>query len=340
MNSKIIKTSFFILVSSISLSLKTYAQEDVGDLFKANPADATKLVGAYLNPLMKGIGTGLNSGWTHTAQTKGAFKFELRISAAGAMVPKIDQTYDVNKLGLTNIRPVNPSVSTGPTAFGDDREGAEVEVYSGNISSTRFNLPQGLGINIVPTPQIQLTLGLPKNIDVMARFVPSIKVTEDGGKVGMFGVGAKVEILPLVMGKNALKAPVDIALGLGYSEINFELPLDVNNGQYDDQIIKSKFSGFNMDATVSKKLLFFTPFVSLGYQTSSSDLNAYGTYRFDNGLAQPVYTDPVSIKQDAFSGFRATAGFQLKFGFFKVFGSYTAFEYNTLNAGIALGFGK
>lgn len=334
------KAFALILFSIFALTFKSVAQQDVEALFKANPQDATKLIGAYLNPLMKGIGTGLNSGWYHTAKSKGTFKFEVRISAAGALVPTSDQSYDVNKLGLTNIRPVNSSVSIGPTAFGEDKLGAEVEVHSNNISLTKFRLPQGLGFNIVPTPQIQLTFGLPKNIDVMARYVPSIKINDEG-KVGMFGLGAKVELLPLLMSNTAEKvAPFDVSFGFGYSHVNFDLALDVNNGKYKDQKIESKFSGFNMDATISKKLAVFTPFASLGYQTSTSKLNALGTYEFDNGIAKPVYTNPISINDDNFNGMRATVGFQLKLAFFKLYSSYTAFKYNTVNAGISFGVGQ
>lgn len=332
----------FTFILTLCLNKLSHAQTHVEDLFKANPSDAGKLIGAYLSPLQKGLGTGLNSGWTHTAKTKGFLRFELRISVAGAQVPTGDRTFDVRGLNLSNIRPVNPAFTTGPTAFGDDREGAEMEVYSGTTSITRFNLPQGLGFNIVPTPQIQATVGVHKNVDLMVRYVPSIKISDDEGKVDMFGAGAKVEALPLIMGDASDKVPVDVAASFGFSKVNFTLPIDVSQGKYQNQRIESTFNGYHFEAIVSKKLAFFTPFVSLGYQTSDSKLDALGTYEFYNGNppAITVSNDPIKLKQADFSGLRTSVGFQLKLAFFKLYGSYTSFGYNTINAGISFGTGN
>ncbi|RYE56297.1 MAG: hypothetical protein EOP48_08320 [Sphingobacteriales bacterium] len=295
-----IRTALF--AGMLILAVTARSQNEVGDLFKSGPADASKLVNAYLNPLFKGLGSGLNSGWSHTAKTKGTLRFEIRISAAGALVPTEGRSYNVNDLGLTNIRPVNPSASTGPTAFGDDTQGSLMGIYSSssptpNVPVSTFNLPEGLGFHIVPTPQIQLTMGLPKNIDVMLRLVPKIKIDDDGGKVGMFGIGAKVELLPILMGKAEKKLPFDLAVELGYSQINFDLPLDVNNGANTNQRIESTFKGFHADAIISKKLLFFTPFASVGYQSASTNLAALGTYTFDTPNGSQNFTDPVLFEQ-------------------------------------------
>ena len=55
--------------------MQLLAQDDIGDLFKGGPEDASKLVHAYINPLFKGLGTGLNSGWTNTAKAKKPLRF-------------------------------------------------------------------------------------------------------------------------------------------------------------------------------------------------------------------------------------------------------------------------
>lgn len=340
MKIKVIQKIGALLLTALCAANTTSAQTEVEDLFKANPVDAGKLIGAYLNPLQKGIGTGLNSGWSHTAKTKGQFRFEIRVSVAGANVPTSDRTYDVRNLSLSNIRPVNPSATTGPTAFGDDNIGSEMEVYSGNTSLTRFNLPQGLGFNVVPTPQIQATLGVVKNVDLMVRYVPSIKISEDGGKIDMFGAGMKVAALPLLLGDAYNKVPFDVAASFGFAKIKFNLPIDVNQGKYNNQRIESDFNGYHFEAMISKKLSVFTPFASLGFQSSSSNINALGTYEFDNGATQPTYNDPIKLNQEDFNGVRASVGFQFKLAFFKLYGSYTAFGYNTFNAGISFGTGN
>jgi len=332
--------ALFLLVTAEKAS----AQQDVGALFVGGPADATKLVNAYFDPLYKGLGLGLTDGWSNTAQSKGFLKFDVRVSASGAFVPQSARSYDVNTLGLSNIKPAAGASSIGPTAFGDDREGGKMEVYtsSGIPTGKFFNLPQGVGFHVVPSAQIQATLGLPKNIDVTLRAMPKIKLGSDLGSLSMIGFGAKVELLPLFMGSTTEKlVPVDIAISGGFTQYKYNLPLNIDNTANSDQRIDAKFNGVNFDAIVSKKILFFTPFASIGYQTSNTNLKALGTYRFaTSATTSATYVDPISVKQTDIDGVRASLGFQLKFGFFKFYGSYTQAKYSMVNAGIGLGIGK
>src|ERR1700744_6633130 len=77
-------------------------------LIQSGPADATKLAQAYGEPLFKGIGLGLNSGWYNTAKTKGLLHFDLSISVSAALGPTSEQTGDVTKIGLSSsVRPDN-----------------------------------------------------------------------------------------------------------------------------------------------------------------------------------------------------------------------------------------
>ncbi|MFI5453756.1 DUF6588 family protein [Pedobacter sp. UC225_61] len=343
MKKKLTALKSLLIIGAFLLPLNLMAQEDVGDLFKASPADATKLIDAYINPLFKGLGVGLNSGWNTSAKTKGFLRFDLRITGTLAFVPKSDQTYNTNGLGLQNVSPATGSNGIGPTAFGDDNEGALMK-FNADPTKT-FRLPQGTGIHFVPSPQVQLTVGLPKNIDVSLRLVPNVKLGEDAGTINMFGIGAKVEVLPLLMGKKDKLLPFDLAVALGLTRLNYNLPLDINNGKYANQKVDIKINGFSADAIISKSLLFFTPFASVGFNTSKSNLSALGTYDFDaptiaNPNGTQTYTDPVAIKNNDISGLKASLGFQLKLSFFKIYASYTQAQYSYVNGGIGFGFGK
>ena len=334
---------FIILLSPLS----AFCQSDIGDLFQSGPADAQKLIGAYINPLFKGLGTGLNSGWTNTAKAKKPLRFDLRITGTAAFVPNSDKAYDVKTLGLENIRPVDPNKSIGPTAFGANTEGALMEIYNSSLPDpdpTTFRLPKGTGLNFVPSPQVQLTLGLPKHIDVSLRFVPDVKIED--GTLNLFGAGAKIELLPILMGKKYKTTPIDIALAFGYTSLNFNLPLDLNNQTTSDQVIAVKMEGYSAEAIISKKLLFFTPFASIGIQNSTSKLNATGTYNFDvpvtpqTPTGKKTFVDPVSLNQNDINGLKATLGFQMNLAFFRIYASYTQAQYSYANAGIGFGIGK
>lgn len=343
-----------ILFSALALSLivlknNALAQGDVAELVKAGAADATKLSQAYLNPLFKGIGFGMNSGWYNSAKTKNLGKFDLKIQATGAFVPNSDKTFDINALDLKRTKVIGSSGIT-PTAFGKDESGPEMQIYDNNgvlIPNATFTMPSGTGVNIVPSPQIQLTVGLIKNTDVSVRFTPKVG-GGDFGKIGAWGVGLKKEITPYLPGKSEKIIPVDISLAFGYNQINYDYTLKVSdqigeeqNASF-NQRVEGKFSGFTVDAILSKKLAVFTPFVSVGYNTAKTDLGILGTYKIktDNSLTPETMVDPVRIKQKDISGLRANAGFALHLAFFRLYGAYSIGEYQAVTAGIGFGIGK
>lgn len=319
---------------AFALPLNAVAQDEINDLIKGSSADATKLVNAYLSPAFKGFGLGVNSAWATSAKTAGALRFDFRVTATFASSPTNDRSFNVNALNLQTLKPTNPANVVTPTITGANKVGVQMQEKTGSVPGT-FNLPKGIGINYIPSPQVQLTFGLPQNIDISLRYAPPLDFKENG-KLSLFGVGAKVEILPLILGKAGKILPVDVAIAGGYTKLNYELPLDVNNGTYTDQKLDASFGGYSAEAIVSKKLLFFTPFASVGYNTAQHKINALGTYEF-NGV---VEKDPIKIDEKSISGMKATVGFQLKLAIVKFYTSYTLAEYNYVNFGIGIGTGK
>ncbi|MEJ7692698.1 DUF6588 family protein [Daejeonella sp.] len=332
------------------------AQSDVSELIKSSPEDATKLAQAYLKPLFKGFGTGLNTGWNNTAHSKNLLRFDLRFGLTGAVVPQKDESFDVTKIGLSsNIRPTNASQVVTPTFSGPNNTGVELGVYdSNNRLLERFSMPEGTGINLIPAPQLQGTIGLPRGLEFTLRAMPKVNLGDDIGAIGMFGGGLKVEVLPLISGVADKLTPVDIAVALGYTQFNFSVPLNVPppsgatgpSGDFSNQKLEAQFSGINTEVIISKRLLVFTPFLSFGYNTAKTDAGLKGNYPIVTGanlLGRPTYTvftDPVNIKQTDISGFRTNLGFQLNLAFFRIYGSYSIAEYNAFNGGLGFGLGK
>ncbi|MDQ7948310.1 MAG: hypothetical protein REI78_12280 [Pedobacter sp.] len=339
------KTNFsalrsIVIVGALLFPLNLLAQNDVGDLFKSSPQNATKLVDAYFKPLFKGTGQGFATGWNNSAKAQGLLRFELRVTGTLALVPDEDKFYNTNTLGLSNIRPAAGSNGIGPSVFGGSGSGSKMEFYTsgGTATGKTFNLPNASGFRPAPAAQLQLTVGLPKHIDVSLRAIPS--VTFGDHTIGQFGVGAKIELLPLFMGKVEKVMPIDIAVAGGFTNTNYKIKLDVNNGKYTDQRAELKFKGFSTEAIISKKIAFFTPFASVGYISSNSGLNAYGTYEFETEGASTTLTDPIAIKHDDVSAFQGSIGFQVKLGFLRVYGAYTQSKYSSFNGGLGVGFGK
>ncbi|MBC8053250.1 MAG: hypothetical protein H7Y13_09305 [Sphingobacteriaceae bacterium] len=335
-----------LLFSGVIFSNTLSAQDGVAELAQVGP-DASKLANAYLSPIFKGFGIGLNSGWANTAHSKNLGRFDLRFGITGAMVPKKDETFDVSTLGLSNsVRLKSGQNPLSPTAAGDKANGPIVEIYGNNGKIRELNLPKGANIPLIPAPQIQASIGLIKGIEVSLRGIPEVKLG-DVGSLNMFGAGVKVELLPLIAGKKAGKLlPFDLALALGYTQFSYEKPIE-NSDPDDNQRIEAKISGINAQTILSKKLLFFTPFVSVGYNTSKTSGGLMGKYDVIDPVLSapgvPVYktvSDPVSLDKKNFSSFRSDVGFQLNLAVLRIYASYSVSEYNSFNAGLGLGIGK
>ena len=120
------------------------------------------------------------------------------------------------------------------------------------------------------------------------------------------------------------------------------------NGQqstdFSNQHFEGHFNSFMAQAIISKKLLFFTPFLAVGYNTTSANVTTIGNYPVTTGetlVGQPTYTtfpNPINIKETSISGVRADLGFQLNLAIFRVYASYSAAKYQSFSGGIGFGF--
>ena len=350
----------FIAILIIFNSDSAFSQSDVSGLIKSGPADATKLVQAYLKPLFKGFGVGLNSGWNNSAHSKNLMRFDLRIGLTGAVVQPMDETFDLTKIGLSNnIRPTNSAQTLTPTFAGGNSLNTQLTIYdSANQPIESFTMPKGTGLNMIPAPQLQGSIGLPRGIELSVRAMPKVNIGTNIGSIGMYGAGLKVELLPLISGMADKVFPIDIAVAAGYTQFSFEVPLNVpvpsgsipaapaQVQDFSNQQIEAKFSGINAEAIISKRFLVFTPFLSLGYNTAKTDAGLKGNYPIVTSvtpLGQKIYTNytnPVNINQTDINGFRSNIGFQLNLAFFRIYGSYSMAEYNSFNGGIGFGLGK
>jgi hypothetical protein len=348
-------TVLFLLAAGI-----TKAQSGFDQLLKSGPADATKLVDAYGRPLFKGLGLGMNSGWTNTAQTNGLLHFDLRITATAVFVPQSDKTFDVTKIGLSNsIRPENAANTIAPTFSGNTKnEGPLMNIYDdkGNKVSS-FNLPSGQLSSVVPAPQLQLTVGLIQNTDVTVRAIPKVKVSDDVGSISMLGFGIKHNLMKDFFGSAEHIVPFDLALAFSYNRLNYNkslsvqpesgaVPVDAQQStDFSNQAIDGHVNSLLFEAIFSKQILFFTPYIAAGYNTAKTDVSLVGNYPITSNTVPVVnqkfyttYTNPVNINERNVNGVSGEIGFQLKLPIFRFYASYgVAASYSMVNAGIGFG---
>ena len=328
----------FFLVTQISKA------QDFESILLASQEDANKLTEAYINPAMTGLIYGMNSGWYHTAKVHKKLGFDLSIGLNASMVPAEDELINFASLGLTSIVPASP---TSPTVAGSG-DGAMMNVSTtveGQTVTASFEMPSGISedlpLNAIPTPAVQLSLGLPYDFDVMVRMVP--KVGSDDVKGELFGVGLKKEITSWFGPLDKLPLHVSLLGAYTSMKVNYAIQGDIIPGQ--NQSADFKLNAFTAQAIASLNFPVINIYGGIGYTGGSSNVKMAGSYdlTYDTGLPAPndtiteTVTDPINLDFNT-SGFRTTIGARLSLGFFKIFGDYTLQEYNTLSAGIAFSF--
>lgn len=335
-----------ILIATLIIApFLSRSQYDVESLLNGSVADAEKILEAYSEPIYLGFGFGMNSGWYNTAKTHKLLGFDITPTITFARIPTDAQFYDLNGLGLTELIPVpneNGSFQS-PTALGPNLKPEDlpsIAYEDANGNEVRVSTPTGIGmeeyldqdlnspivINAMPSAMAQVGIGLVKNTDVVLRIIPKIEEPGDY-EFSMFGLGVKHDLKQWIPGLSL--TPFDFAGFAGWNKINSKVFIDENEP---DQAVEVSTSGFTVQGIVSKKFWIFTPYLGLGFATSSSNVNLLGTYEIDNNNS---LTDPLSFDASA-SGFRGNLGLQMKILILTIHADYAIQKYNTITLGLGL----
>ncbi|WP_441000217.1 DUF6588 family protein [Fodinibius sp. SL11] len=340
---------------------------DIGDILQSGREDANTLARAYLEPFGSGFGASLNTGWTNTAETHGKFGFDVTVSSGLAIVPDGAKSFNVNELGLQQLE-LEGSNPNSPTINGADESGSLLAAYeevNGNREKLlEFNMPEGSGFGYVPAPMIKAGVGLVKDTELMLRYTPKTKIG-DFGNFNLFGVGAKHGINQWLPGGKML--PVNLSVMFGYTnmEVGSDLDLTANDviddpnrtenpynaSQWEGQTIELNTDAWTINALVGKSLPIISVYGGVGYEASTFSITTPGSYptvvpneafQSDPQNNEPLIVDavdePIDVSIDGDNGFRALAGFRLKFTVLHISGSYTLSNYSSYNLGVGISF--
>lgn len=342
-----IRACAMVVVCSV-LSVKVYAQ-DFDKLIKGSTKDANILVQGYLSPALKAFATGLNQGWYNTAKTHKKFGFDLTFSVAGVMIPSSEKFFTVDNGQLTEIAldtdHDDNSVSADgkgrvPTLFGPTSTKSKYAFKDPQNGAGTFDGLEGIdlkdeiGVNFLPVPVFSLGFGLPKSIELRFRFIPTINIGDDEGKINYFGVGVMHDVKQYIPGIKML--PFDLSAFAGHTRMSVTAQIgDPNSPDYDPSQ-KGEFvvSATTIQGLISKKVSVLTVYGGVGYNIAKSTLKAKGDYDLDDDGINDV-TDPLNLSVSS-SGPRMTAGIRLKFAFFTLHGDYTLQKFSTFSAGFGI----
>lgn len=342
------------LILCLSLfSMMAFSQTDVVEFLKGGKSDANKLFKAYLEPYAFALGDGLNNGWYNSAKTHKLFGFDLAVSLSAIQVPEESKTFDISKLGLTNMF-VKSGGNIAPTVAGKNDSTPLLGIKDLPVE---FSSPNGTGEDIVPVPILQIGFGLLPHTDVIGRYVPEMKYDNSGDemKLGFWGAGVKhnfMEWLPVLK-----TLPFDASLFGSYSEVNAQTALSFTSDNYgtdpninvtfttaDDQFLKVKTTTTKYGLVVSKKLSILTVFGAIGQSKSQSNVDLIGKYpvvaKSESGAweitDENALTDPIALSFET-SNFSMEAGLRIKIAVISLFGSVNKSEYTSYNVGLSLG---
>ena len=313
--------------------------------------DASLLAENYLRPSVKGLISGMNSGWYSTAKTHKKFGFDITFGLNSSLIPSKDKVFDFISSDYNYISVGDSNIELPTVLSDDDSEtifNVSIPVLSGDYKVGSFTLPGGIAkdlpVNAVPTPFIQLGLGLPYKIELNLRYVPDLNYDSkvNGSSVGVGIQHDLTQYLGLLD-----KLPYSISVMGAFSKANIEYAIDEN---LSNQISVTDGNAlFNLDtwtvqALGSLNLRIFTIYAGVGYNygISSFKINRDYTLNYDvvdsnqNSVGTLIenISDPINLDFSS-SGTRATIGARLNLLFFKIFADYTIQEYNTLSLGAA-----
>lgn len=341
-----------------------FAQPDPSTLVKAGTADAAKLVDAYMSPLIKGFGAGLNGGWYNTAKPHGLGRFDVTFHLNAVFIPDADLTFNAANLGFTKLKLANASNNIGQTIAGSNEvstltnpEYVLEETFGGNtVEVARFQSPAGLGLPYSGAPTVQASIGLIKKTEIMFRYMPTLALPQNLGEAGLMGFGLKHDVkqwIPVVD-----KLPFDLSAFFGYTKFDYTSPLSLaadnepvysgnSNTNYSDQALNMTTKATTFGLLLSKKVALLTVYSGLNYQTSTTEIALNGNYpltviedqvgnaNFGNKAVNNI-KDPVKFEVEGANGFTATVGARLKLLFLTLNGAYTFGQYPYASVGLGL----
>jgi hypothetical protein len=367
MNKLITRRLKTVIVLLFFIFSASFAQFRNVDFLSSGPADAGKIVKAYMAPWANAFGAALNGGWYNTAKPHKFGGFDITGNVSVAMVPKSAETFNLSQIGLSSnvVLPASPIAPTiaGPSGDVPVRPTISYKDAASGITLGSFKMPPGTGWKLIPAPVLQVGIGLPLGSEVKVRYLPKVNI--ENGDISLIGVGLMHSIMQYIPGHKLIPV-LDVSLFGGFNKLEGNVPLTMqpdNNvapsnysasylatKPFDNQKLNISIKSINVSAIVSANLRIVTFYGGLGYVKNATTVSIKGYFPKPGYVLTPVprveYNDASSFAGSSiknleikdFSGLRANLGVRLKFGVFTMHADYTRAMYNVVSAGMGLSF--
>jgi hypothetical protein len=357
----IILTALAFLSSSVLMA----QMKNVTNLLsgvKQDKAAVENMFEAYLSPYVNALGANLNGGWYNTAKTHKLGGFDLTLSVSSSFIPSGDKTFIPSQY-LNNSNYISaPAGLSAPTIAGDSKSGPKMTVKDGTGANANviaeFSTPKGTGMGFIPSPMLQLGIGLIKQTDVTVRYLPSFNVG-DYGSVNLWGVGVKHSLKQWIPGIKM--APFfHLSVFGGYTQLKMKSDLDFPPAKYegatiettlpyDNQKMELKANNFTGNVIASFDFPVIALYAGVGFSSTKANLKLTGDYplpAYENGEVvikdANKITDPIDMKFTNVDGTktkpRFNGGVRFKFAVMTLHFDYTYANYSAVTAGLGISF--
>jgi len=309
-------------------------------------ADISYLSENYLEPFAGFLQSGLANGWYQTAKPHKSLRFDFTFTPSYIVIPTAQQSFLIENSALDELQLADGSSSAEtPTVFGDQSPGPELELKNDPLNLSDFAMPQGLSSTFTLIPAYKAAVGIYKGTELSLRYVPEVGLPlVDGSQFDLWGFGVKHDIKQWIPGVK--KLPLSISGFFGYTNLSFSQDLEIGSGNTDNQQLLIESNSITTRLLISKKFLFITPYVGVGFNSGSTTIDLKGDYTvFINEpltgatLDETTYTDPVSIESELANGFVANVGVRfILIKFLALSADYTIGEYHAFTTGFGFNF--
>lgn len=345
---RIVILTAITIFSSSSLFAQLKNVSDMLAGLNQDKAAVENMFEAYLSPYANSLGANLNGGWYNTAKTHKLGGFDLTFTASTSFVPSGDKSYDPSLYlkGSQNLRMSAPG--NVPTIAGENKTNQELIINN----SARIKMPKGTGVAIVPSPMLQLGIGLVKSTDISVRYLPQFNLG-DYGKIDMWGVGLKHSLKQWIPGIKM--APFfNLSVFGGYTQLNMTSDLDLqpsdysgtsnpSTTNYDNQEMKLVAKNFTGNVLASFDFPVITVYAGAGFSSTKTNLELKGDYPvIAAGNTIISMKDPIDMKFSNTDGSktkpRLNAGIKFKMAIITLHFDYTYANYSVATAGLGISF--
>lgn len=334
---------------------------DIGKFLAAGQEDAEVLMQGYLGPYFNAFGASMTGGWYNTAGSHSLGGFDITATFNTSFVPDEDLKMDLSQLTLNSLQLAPGASEETPTIAGKNETGSQLNYYNiaGLPDTKAFDMPKGTGVAYVPSPMLQLSVGLIKETDIIGRYMPPIRTGET--EIGMWGIGFKHGIkqwIPVLE-----RIPVlQLSVHYGYTKMNANVGLDVTPDMvgltdhttadisWENQKMTFVTQSHTGNLLVSANLPVVCFYGGIGFASTKTNLDLKGYYPSIDISQAPsavvtdnsALLDPINMEIKNTDGSitkpRFNAGMRLKFAIFTLHFDYTYANYSMATVGMGFTF--